>query len=146
MQPEPRRRHEHLAAVNADTEVAGQRQVGRAAIHPAVDPADRRHREIFEPIDYELERGPRGLLLCVGRAFGDRAEIVSGAERTASAGQHQHPDRRIGFDPVEQLYQRIEVIGLQAIQMLRPVEADGGACAHDIKQRHARGIAAARLH
>ncbi len=102
MQPEPRRRHEHLAAVDADTEITGQRQIGRAAIDAAVDPANRRYREVFKPVDDDLERRPGGLLLGVGRAFGDRAKIVSGAEGAAGPGEHQNPDRGIGFDPVEQ--------------------------------------------
>ena len=55
MQPEPRGRHEHLAGVDADPEIAGQRQIGGAAIDPAIEPADRRHREILEPVGDDLE-------------------------------------------------------------------------------------------
>src|SRR6202011_1563369 len=140
MQPEPRRRHEHLAGVDADTEIAGQRQIGRAAIDAAVDPADRRYREVLKPVDDDLERRSGGLLLCVGGAFGDRARIVSGAEGAAGSGQPHHPDRGIRFDPVEQFQQRIEVVGLQPVQMLRPVEADGSPRAVDIEHRRARRI------
>src|SRR6266446_1973362 len=140
MQPEPRRWHEHLAGVDADTEIAGQRQVGRAAIDAAVEPADRRQREILKPVDDDLERRSGGLLLCVGRAFGDRAEIIPGTEGAAGAGQHQNPERGIGLDPVEQFYQRVEILRLQPVQMLRPVEADGGARAVDVEHRRARRI------
>src|SRR6202022_3245840 len=48
-----------------------------------------------------------------------------------------HPDRGIRFDPVEQFQQRIEVVGLQPVQMLRPVEADGSPRAVDIEHRRA---------
>src|SRR5712672_2379544 len=140
MQPEPRRRHEHLAGVDADTEIAGQRQVGRAAIDAAVEPADRRQREVLKPVDDDLERRSSGLLLCVGRAFGDRAKIVPGAERAAGAGQHQNPERGIGLDAVEQFYQRVEILRLQPVQMLRPVEADGGPRAVDVEHRRTRRI------
>src|ERR1700688_2853980 len=40
VQAETRRRHEHFASVDADAEVAGPRQIGRAAIDAAVEPAD----------------------------------------------------------------------------------------------------------
>ena len=43
-----------------------------------------------------------GCLAALVGAFGDRAEIVAGAEGAAGAGQHQDPDRGIGLDPVEQ--------------------------------------------
>ena len=128
MQPEPRRRHEHLAAVDADAEIAGQRQIGRAAIDAAIEPADGGNAEILEPVDHDLERRAGAFLLDgAGGALGHRVEIIAGAEGAAGAGQHQHPDRGIGLDPVEQLQQRLEVVGLQPVQMPRPVEADGGA-------------------
>ena len=63
---------------------------------------------------------------------------IAGAEGAAGAGEHQHPDGGIGLDPVEQRHQRVEVIGLQPVQMLRPVEADGGARAADFQDRRAR--------
>src|SRR6266481_1657724 len=138
MQPEPRRRHEHFTGIDADAGIAGQRQIRGAAIHTTVNPADRRYCQVFKPVDDDLERRSCGLLLRAGRAFGDRAEIVAGAEGAAGAGEHQHPERGIGLDPVEQSYQFIEIIGLQPVQMLRPVEADGGARAIDIEQRRAR--------
>src|ERR1700722_12576393 len=141
MQPEPRRRHEHLAAVDADAEIAGQRQVGRAAIDAAIEPADGGNTDVLKPVDHDFERRFAALLFdSAGGAFGDRIKIMAGAEGAAGAGEHQHPDRGIGFDPVEQLEQRIEVVGLQPVQMLWPVEADGGAGAIDIEQRRTRRL------
>src|SRR5882757_6729435 len=138
MQAQPRCRHEHLGRIDADPEIACQRQIGRAAIDAAVKPADRRHRKVFQPVDGDLEGRARAVLFeRAGRAFGDRIEIIAGAESAAGAGQHQYPDREIGLDPVEQFLQRVEVVGLQPVQMLRPVEADGGAVTGDIEQRRA---------
>src|ERR1700676_5387684 len=56
MQPEPRRWHEHLASVDANAKIAGERQIGRAPIDPAIEPADRGHSEILEPIGHRFER------------------------------------------------------------------------------------------
>jgi hypothetical protein len=64
--------------------------------------ADRRNAEILQPIDHDLERAARGLFLRGVRAFGNRAEIVSGAEGASRAGQYHDAERGIGFDPVEQ--------------------------------------------
>src|SRR5439155_26937681 len=109
---------EHLAGIDADTEIAGQRQVGRAAIDAAVEPADRRQREVLKPVDDDLERRSGGLLLAVGRAFGDRTKIIPATEGAAGASQHQNPQRGVGLDPVEQVYQRVEILRLQPVQML----------------------------
>jgi hypothetical protein len=60
--------------------------------------ASARSVEIFQPVRHHLERRPRGLLgRRTGRALGDRAEIVAGAEGAAGAGQHQHADGGIGL-------------------------------------------------
>ena len=143
VQPESRRRHEHFRGVDADAEIAGQRQVGRAAIDAAIEPADRRHAEIFQPVDHHFKRRSGALLfLRAGGAVGDRVEVVAGAEGAAGAGQHQHADRGIGLDPVEQLHEVAEILALQPVQMLRPVEADGGARAVDFEHRRA-GFSAA---
>ena len=128
MQPEAGRRHEHFRGVDADAEIAGQRQVGRAAIDAAIEPADRRHAEILQPVDDDLERRSRArLLVRAGCAVGDRIEVVAGAEGAAGPGQHQHADRGVGLDPVEQRHEMIQVLALQPVQMFWPVEADGGA-------------------
>src|SRR5258706_146843 len=139
MQPQPGRRQERLGAVGADAKIAGQGQIGRAAVDAAIDPADRGNAEILEPVDDDLEcRARASLFNGAGGALGDRVEIVAGAEGAAGAGKHQHPDGGIGFDPVEQVEQHIEIIGLQPVQMLPPVEAGGCARAVDFEQRRAR--------
>src|SRR5229473_800827 len=68
MQPKPRRRHEHLAGVDADAEIAGQRQIGRAAIDAAIDPADRGNAAILEPV--EADGGARAIDIEQRRARG----------------------------------------------------------------------------
>ncbi len=138
MQAEPRRRHEHFSRIDADAEVAGQRQVGRAAIDAAVEPADRRFAEILQPVDHHLERRSRARLRGrAGGAVGDRIEIVAGTEGAAGTGQHQHADGGVGLDPVEQFHEIAEILALQPVQMFRPVEADGGARAADLGYRRA---------
>ncbi len=141
MQAQPRRRHEHLGGVDADAEIAGQRQIGRTAIDAAVEPADGRHGEIFQPVDDDLERRSRrsapGALAARSaiepRSYpAEKARPVPVSTSTRIAA--------IGLDPVEQFQQRLEIVRLQPVQMLRPVEADGGAGAVDIEQRRARGI------
>jgi hypothetical protein len=119
VQAEPRRRHEHLGRIDADAEIAGQRQVGRAAIDAAIEPADRRHAEVLQAVDHRLERRSRARLRRrAGGAVRHRIEIVAGAEGAAGAGQHQHADRGIGLDPVEQFYEVAEILALQPVQML----------------------------
>ena len=95
------------------------------AIDAAIEPANRRHAEIFQPIDDDLERRSRARLFVRAGGAVDRVEVVAGAEGAAGAGQHQHADRGIGLDAVEQLYEVAEILALQPVQMLRPVEADG---------------------
>src|SRR5262249_23727807 len=97
----------------------------------AIEPADGRHAEILEPIDHDLEGGAGGLLVSRGRAVGDRIEVVTGGKGAPGAGQDQHPDRGIGFDAVGQLLQRLEILRLQPVQVLWPVQPDGGAGALD---------------
>jgi hypothetical protein len=127
--------------IDADAEIAGQRQIGRTAIDTAIEPADRRHAEVFQPVDHHFERRAGALFFpCAGGAVGDRIEIVAGAEGAAGTGQHQHPDRRIGLDTVEQPQHVAEILALQPVQMLRPVEADGGARAADVEYRRARRL------
>src|SRR5882724_3304110 len=128
VQPETRRRHEHFASVDADAEVAGQRQISRAAIDAAVEPADGRHPDVLEPVDDDFKRRS-GAFFFNGAdgALGDRVEIITSTEGAAGAGEHQHPDRRIGLDPVEQFQENVEIVGLQPVQMFRPVETDIGA-------------------
>jgi transposase, IS30 family len=136
MQAQPRRRHEHLAGVEADAEIAGQRQIGRAAIDAAIEPADRGNAEILEPVDDNLERRSGAVLFNgAGGALGDRIEVVSRAEDAAGAGEDQHPDRGIGLNAVEQFQQGVEVVGLQPVQMPGTVEADGGARAVEFEDR-----------
>src|SRR5947209_8501497 len=139
MQSQSCRRHEHLAGVDADTEVAGERKVGRAAIDPAIEAADRRQRQVFQAVDDDLERrSGAGLFGGADGALGNRVQIVAGAEGTPGAGQHQNPDRGIGLDPVEQVQKHIEIFRLQPVQMLRPVETDGGTRAVAFEHRRRR--------
>src|SRR6202035_4454753 len=138
VQAETRRRHEHFASVDADTKVAGQRQVGRAAIDAAVEAADGRHADVLKPVDDDFKRGSGASFLDgADGALGDRVEIVAGAEGAAGAGEHQDPDRGIGLDPVEQFQEDVEIVGLQPVQVLRPVEADIGARTVEFEQRRA---------
>jgi hypothetical protein len=141
MQPEPSGRHEHLGGIDADAEVAGQCEVGRAAIDAAIEPADRRHAEVLQPVDDHFERRARALLFL--RACGavcDRVEIITRTEGATGAGQHQHANGGIGLDPVEQLHHLAEIFTLQPVQMFRPVEADGGASTVDFEHRRGRRL------
>jgi hypothetical protein len=47
-----------------------------------------------------------------GGAVGDRIQIITGAECDAGAGQHQHADRGIGLDSVEQFHEFAEIAAL----------------------------------
>src|ERR1700722_18243695 len=138
VQAESGGRHEHFAGVDADAEIAGQRQIGRAAIDPAIEPADGGNADVFEPVDDRLEGRARAFLFDVaGGALGHGIEVVAGAESAAGAGEHQNANRGIGFDLRKQLPQHVEIVGLQSIEMPRPVQANGGACALAFQQRRA---------
>jgi hypothetical protein len=63
MQAQPRRRHEHLGRINADAEIAGQRQIGRTAIDPAIEPADGGNADILQPINDDFERRSSAVLV-----------------------------------------------------------------------------------
>ena len=73
------------AGVDADTKVAGEREIGRASIDAAIEPADRGNADILEPVRRPpRKQSPRCSVRDVaGRALGNRIEIVTGAERPA---------------------------------------------------------------
>jgi len=72
-------------------EIAGQRQIGRTAVDAAVEPADGRDREILEAIRNHFEcRAGAWLVRPARGSLGDGAEVESGAEGAAGAGQDQH--------------------------------------------------------
>ncbi len=72
----------------------------------------------------------------------DVAEVVAGAERAAGPGQHQHADRLVALDAIENLQERREVFRLQPVEVPRPIEPDGRARPLD---REDRGRALAAL-
>ncbi|MGY4623729.1 hypothetical protein ACVWY3_001485 [Bradyrhizobium sp. USDA 4486] len=89
MKPEARGRHEHLATIYADPEIAGERKIGRAAIDSAVQSADGRYRQSFELIDDVRKTGSMNIFLRrVSRS--DVSEVVSSAERASFAGQDEN--------------------------------------------------------
>jgi len=73
--------------VGSHSEVAGEREVGRAAIDAAIEPADRRQRQILEPVDDDFERRSGAPV------SGSREQvpgILSGSSRTGLGDGRRH--------------------------------------------------------
>jgi hypothetical protein len=141
VQPQPRRRHAQCHALHADTKVAGQRQVGGATEHAAVQPRDGWQRQGFQRVDGVLEE-PR---VVAGRSLRlvEFAEMKAGTEGAPAAGEHEHTHGGFGGDGRQVILQRQQVLAVQPVQVLRPLQRDRRAAARSPLQQRRAGR---RLH
>ena len=85
--------------LGGDQDVAGERQLETAGEAVAVEPGDRRLRQLFESVDgLGFEVPARGRLV-----VGDRPEVVSGAERATGPCEHDATHGLVARDVVEML-------------------------------------------
>src|SRR5215472_3444449 len=143
---EPGRRHQEAHPLNADTKIAGERQIRCPAINAAVERGDGRHTQCLEPVDHALERiavlrwcGP------AGQAIGERADVEARTEAFPRASQHQDADRRLRIDAIKGLAQHHQIGGFEPVVLARAVEAHHRAAIRYIDQRRRRLAAGFRI-
>ena len=125
-------RHHHLRPFDPDPEVAGEGEIGSPSVHAAVQAADGRQGTPFEPVRDRLEvdlaagRGPGAGVLVV-----EVADVVARAEHPPASRQDHHAERGVALDGVEVAVDRLEVRGLDAVQLVGAVEPEVGARALD---------------
>ena len=132
VQTQPRGRHAQRHAGDADAEVAGQRQVGGAADDVAVEARDGGHRQRLERVDGVFEQMR---VVPVGVGLRQFADVETGAEQTAAAGEHDDSQSRVGGQLFEVVLQREQVFAVQPVEVPRPVERDGGAARRLARQQ-----------
>ena len=118
VQAQPRRRHAQFHTLHADAEVAGQRQVRGTAVDAAVQARHGGLRQRRQRVGHALE----GLRAGVDAIVAQLAQVVAGAEGAAAAGQHQHAHRRVPRHLGQLTLQRDQVLPVQAVQVLRPLQ------------------------
>src|SRR5471032_610632 len=134
VQAKARRRHEEAHAADTETEIAGQRHVGGAAIDAAVQRAERRHAHRLEPVHHRLEariafRRRRGLAARQGAMIEARAEAL-----LAGPCENRDAHVRIGVDLLDRRAQERQSGRIEAVVPGGIVERDRGARAVDRKQ------------
>jgi hypothetical protein len=117
--------------------IASQCQIGGAAIDAPVQCRDRRHAELFEAVDGALESVAVVVIVLTGVAFHQRADVKTRTEAFASVRQHKNPDRDVGIDAVEELFEHVQIRRLDAIVLARAIKPDHGATFGDSQDRRA---------
>ena len=96
-------RHAEHRAVAGDAEIAGGGELKAGAERVAVDPRDRRHRQMAERVAADVDGADEG----AGAVGIERRELVDigAADKGASAGaaHHRQPQLRVGGEPGHRL-------------------------------------------
>jgi hypothetical protein len=125
VQAQPRGRHEHVDAARPEPEVAGQRHVGRAAVHAALQHGHRHRPAVLERVDDLVEgHGTRGA---------DARDVIAAAEVLAASLQGQHQHLGHGVDGGDVRRQHREVVRFEAVGLPGPLQRDAGDLAVDLE-------------
>src|SRR5215469_16408223 len=137
--PEPRRRHQHPHALDADAEVAGQREVGGTAVDAALQRRDSRHAQRLEAVDDSFERvvGLAGFGLA-GMSLQERPDMIARRKALPGPREDQHAHARVIVDPGKGVAQDGEIARFEAVVLARSVEPDGRAAFRDRHHRRVR--------
>ncbi len=116
-------------AVAGDSEGRGFRHLASAAIGKAVDG---HHDGLAERLDPRGEplaprhEVPQRRFGALGHRAGKFRDIAPGGKGAPGSGEDDAPDIVVAFDPVEQAQQRIDGLVAQGVQLLGPVQGQGG--------------------
>ena len=127
VQSQSRGGHEHLALRHAEPEIAGQREVGGAAVDTALEGCDRHRPGLFPGVGERLEQGARV-------HAGHCVDVEAAAEMPTLGLQQQHAHRRRGFDFPKVGLQRLQVDQLEAVGDMRPPQRHAGERAIDLQR------------
>jgi hypothetical protein len=120
--------HPHLhdpghGVLGHDAEVAGERELERAAERSAVDLADRRLRHLLQQVPPLQDRAP--VVAQVGRVLRQLAQVVevhSRREQRPLAAHYHHADGVVGRGLLDRAPERSDRLLVERIPFLGPVE------------------------